>query len=91
MPPFTPCDHPLRAAIPPPRKALAELRARMEAGQYGSPGDELLKWYLRDRYFSVEDAEEKLTSMLRWRQQERCGGRGGGGPGTNEGSACLDG
>ncbi|GBF87868.1 motile sperm domain-containing protein [Raphidocelis subcapitata] len=59
------------AGTPEQQQALEDLRARMEAGQYGSPGDDLLKWYLRDRYFIVDDAEEKLTSMLRWREAER--------------------
>ncbi|EFJ41850.1 hypothetical protein VOLCADRAFT_67793, partial [Volvox carteri f. nagariensis] len=27
-----------------------------------------LKWYLRDRYFDVDEAEQKLRSMLKWRQ-----------------------
>ncbi|KAG2449598.1 hypothetical protein HYH02_005131 [Chlamydomonas schloesseri] len=27
-----------------------------------------MKWYLRDRYFDPEEAEQKLRSMLKWRQ-----------------------
>ncbi len=28
----------------------------------------LIRWYLRDRYFDVEEAEEKLTKMQRWKK-----------------------
>ncbi|KAI8470161.1 MAG: CRAL-TRIO domain-containing protein [Monoraphidium minutum] len=52
------------------QQALAELRGRMQECPLGCPDDETLKWYLRDRYFIVEDAETKLTSMLRWRKEE---------------------
>ncbi|KIZ00867.1 Phosphatidylinositol transfer protein CSR1 [Monoraphidium neglectum] len=52
-------------------QALAELRERMQRSPLGCPDDETLKWYLRDRYFKVEDAEAKLTSMLKWRQDEK--------------------
>ncbi len=31
------------------------------------PSDETLRWYLRDRYFDVDETESKLSSMLRWR------------------------
>jgi hypothetical protein len=59
------------------RKALEDLRARMSGSPLGCPDDDLLRWYLRDRYFKVDAAEEKLASMLMWRQQERwVGGRG---------------
>jgi hypothetical protein len=47
--------------------ALDELRARFAASAPTPPPDELLRWYLRDRYFSVDDAERKLRSMLDWR------------------------
>ncbi|KAJ9519999.1 hypothetical protein QJQ45_014725 [Haematococcus lacustris] len=30
--------------------------------------DETLQWYLRDRYFDVDEAEQKLRRMLAWRE-----------------------
>jgi len=67
--------------------ALTEMRARFAPGASADadgpapaappPADELLRWYLRDRYFSVDAAEKKLRSMLEWRG--RYASRGGGG------------
>jgi hypothetical protein len=30
-------------------------------------------WYLRDRYFDVVEAEQKLRAMMKWRAGFRCG------------------
>lgn len=48
-------------------KALEQLQQQMASCEYGVPDTETLKWFLRDRKFDVEEAERKLTSMLRWR------------------------
>lgn len=58
-----------------PLQALQALRARFTGGGAsgrGAPPDEVLRWYLRDRYFDVEEAEQKLRSMLRWQKSFRC-------------------
>lgn len=50
-------------------KALSELRSRFAASSsLPCPDDDTLRWYLRDRYFDVDEAESKLRSMLRWRK-----------------------
>ncbi|MEW5297860.1 MAG: hypothetical protein WDW36_001039 [Sanguina aurantia] len=46
---------------------LKQLQQRFVGGSSPAPDEETLKWYLRDRYFDVTEAEEKLRSMLRWR------------------------
>jgi hypothetical protein len=69
--------------------ALDELRARFSsaaapggeedgssAGPPPPPADELLRWYLRDRYYSVDNAERKLRSMLEWRARYASAGDG---------------
>lgn len=48
-------------------QALAALRQRFSSPD-ASPDEDTLKWYLRDRYFDVEEAEQKLRSMLKWRK-----------------------
>ena len=50
-------------------QALSQLRSRI-AARWGinTVSEDLLQWYLRDRYFDVDEAENKLSSMLRWRQ-----------------------
>jgi hypothetical protein len=55
------------ARFPCPVQALQELEQRF-ASEANPPDAETLKWYLRDRYFDVEEAEIKLRSTLRWRQ-----------------------
>ncbi|GLC47000.1 hypothetical protein PLESTB_001656000 [Pleodorina starrii] len=49
------------------QNALAELQKRFSADA-APPDEATMKWYLRDRYFDVEEAEQKLRSMLKWRQ-----------------------
>ncbi|MEW5315638.1 MAG: hypothetical protein WDW38_007052 [Sanguina aurantia] len=48
-------------------QTLKQLQQRFVGGSSPAPDEETLKWYLRDRYFDVTEAEEKLRSMLRWR------------------------
>jgi len=59
-------------------KALESLRLRLQRNPPAVPpgaavpppvDDDTLRWYLRDRYFDVEEAESKLRSMLRWRRE----------------------
>lgn len=50
-------------------QALSKLKGKLEKGPYGAPDDDTIRWYLRDRYFDVPEAEAKLTSMLRWRRE----------------------
>ena len=38
------------------------------------------RWYLRDRYFDVDEAEAKLTKMLKWRQDFQLSASGVGNP-----------
>ena len=52
-------------------QALQELQQRFQSSPHGPQDEVLLKWYLRDREFGVEEAEKKLTSMLAWRQSFR--------------------
>lgn len=52
-------------------KALQQLRERLSSSPATKsmvPDDEVLRWYLRDRYFDVKEAEEKLSSMLSWKK-----------------------
>eukprot|EP00798_Chlamydomonas_sp_ICE-L_P025636 gene25636-11294_t len=63
-------DPPLRSsAINAP--ALEQLRERLSskpALKDVVPCDDTLRWYLRDRYFDVPEAEQKLISMLSWKK-----------------------
>jgi hypothetical protein len=51
--------------------ALAELKRRMAASPYpeAADNDDTLQWFLRDRKMDVDDSEEKLLKMLRWRRE----------------------
>ncbi|WIA20830.1 hypothetical protein OEZ85_005183 [Tetradesmus obliquus] len=48
-------------------QALEQLRTRMSENGQECPNEDTLKWYLRDRYFDVDEAEEKLAATLKWR------------------------
>ncbi|KAF5839314.1 CRAL-TRIO domain-containing protein [Dunaliella salina] len=51
--------------------ALSDLRQRMvqNSGPRGqSLDDRTLRWYLRDRSFDVDEAEQKLQALLRWKE-----------------------
>ncbi|KAL6761132.1 CRAL-TRIO domain-containing protein [Haematococcus lacustris] len=49
--------------------ALQTLRQRFDRTTQSSKlNDETLQWYLRDRYFDVDEAEQKLRRMLAWRE-----------------------
>ncbi|GAX79298.1 hypothetical protein CEUSTIGMA_g6739.t1 [Chlamydomonas eustigma] len=54
-------------------EALDSLRNRISIAaielKVTEPAEETLKWYLRDRYFDVEEAEQKLKNMLKWRKE----------------------
>lgn len=60
MPPWTNSDQQV--------KALEQLKERMTACSYGQPDEETQKWFLRDRKLDVNEAAQKLTDMLKWRQ-----------------------
>ncbi|KAG1673571.1 hypothetical protein FOA52_003871 [Chlamydomonas sp. UWO 241] len=49
-------------------QALEQLRARMASCPDGTPDNETLRWYLRDRSCDVVEAHAKLTKMLSWRR-----------------------
>lgn len=51
--------------------ALEALRARMAASPYpeAAEDDATLRWFLQDRKLDVDEAEEKLLKMLRWRRE----------------------
>lgn len=49
-------------------QALNELHTRMEAKGM-RVDEETLKWFLRDRYFNVQEADQKLARCLRWRHE----------------------
>ncbi|GIL66802.1 hypothetical protein Vafri_20305 [Volvox africanus] len=49
------------------QNALVELKQRFYK-ESAPPDEATLKWYLRDRYFDVDEAEQKLRSMLGWRK-----------------------
>ncbi len=46
-------------------QALEGLKRRFKP--FDLPDEATLTWYLRDRYFDVDEAESKLRTMLRWR------------------------
>ena len=50
-------------------QALAELQRRLQSCPHGQGDEETQKWFLRDRKLDVGEAEQKLTDMLRWRQE----------------------
>eukprot|EP00877_Chromochloris_zofingiensis_P000680 jgi/Chrzof1/10612/Cz05g05060.t1_CPSFL1 len=56
---------------PQQQQALQHLRQRLSSCPYPCPDDSTLRWYLRDRYFDPVEAEQKLVSMLRWKQYFR--------------------
>ncbi|GFH29899.1 CRAL-TRIO domain-containing protein [Haematococcus lacustris] len=43
-------------------------RSKSMTMQSSKLNDETLQWYLRDRYFDVDEAEQKLRRMLAWRE-----------------------
>ena len=49
-------------------QALRQLQDKMASCTYGHPDDRTLKWFLRDRKLDAEEAAQKLTNMLKWRQ-----------------------
>lgn len=49
-------------------QALEQLKEKMTACSYGQPDEETQKWFLRDRKLDVNEAAQKLTDMLKWRQ-----------------------
>lgn len=53
------------------RAALEALRERIAASPYpeAANDDKTLRWFLQDRKLDVEEAEEKLIKMLRWRRE----------------------
>lgn len=58
--------------------ALEALRARMAASPYpeAAEDDATLRWFLQDRKLDVDEAEEKLLKMLRWRREFGCASTG---------------
>ncbi len=56
-------------------QALQQLQQKLQDSPHGPQDEALLKWYLRDRGFKLEEAEKKLTSMLAWRESFRCAAR----------------
>eukprot|EP00879_Flechtneria_rotunda_P022721 GHRR01023997.1.p1 GENE.GHRR01023997.1~~GHRR01023997.1.p1 ORF type:complete len:213 (+),score=44.95 GHRR01023997.1:343-981(+) len=58
---------------PEQQQALQQLQQRMSASTHGCTDVEVLKWYLRDRYFDVDEAEAKLTAAIKWRQRFMAG------------------
>ena len=49
-------------------QALQQLQDKMNACSYGKPDEDTLKWFLRDRKLDVDETVDKLTNMLKWRQ-----------------------
>ena len=50
-------------------QALSELQRRLQSCPHGQGDEKTQKWFLRDRKLDVGEAEQKLTDMLRWRQE----------------------
>lgn len=50
-------------------QALKQLQDKMSHCAYGQSDEETQKWFLRDRKLEVEEAAQKLTNMLKWRQE----------------------
>lgn len=50
-------------------QALRQLQDKMAHCSYGQPNEETQKWFLRDRKLEVQEATQKLTNMLKWRQE----------------------
>eukprot|EP00891_Asterochloris_glomerata_P004220 jgi/Astpho2/4220/Aster-05183 len=50
-------------------KQCRELQRRLQSCPHGQGDEETQKWFLRDRKLDVGEAEQKLTDMLRWRQE----------------------
>ncbi|KAI7841007.1 hypothetical protein COHA_005235 [Chlorella ohadii] len=52
-------------------EALEVLRQRLAASPYPEAAEDeaTLRWFLQDRKLDVEEAEEKLIKMLRWRRE----------------------
>lgn len=49
---------------------MEDLRQRMAASPYAEQVEEdQMRWFLLDRKLDVEEAEQKLTRMLRWRRE----------------------
>lgn len=50
------------------KQALRQLQDKMNKSVYGQPNEDTLKWFLRDRKLDADEAADKLTNMLKWRQ-----------------------
>ena len=54
----------------PPLQALERLRTQMAASPYADQvTEEQMRWFLMDRKLNIQEAEDKLIKMLRWRRE----------------------
>lgn len=58
------------------RKLVLEVKEKLEkehhslpVGKNGRDDEDMILWFLKDRRFSVEEAVNKLTKAIRWRQE----------------------
>lgn len=45
------------------------MQQRMAAEPYELPDERTLRWFLLDRKLDVDEAQQKLVAMLRWRRE----------------------
>lgn len=49
--------------------ALKQLKQRFEYNNLSFFDDEIYKWFLRDRYYDIEEAELKLKKLIQWKNK----------------------
>ena len=54
-------------------QALQSVTESMASCQYGTPDEDTMKWFLRDRKFDVAETLSKLEKMMKWRQELKYG------------------
>lgn len=54
---------------PEQQQALQAVSERMVGCPYGTPDEETMQWFLRDRKFDVAETVSKLEKMMKWRQE----------------------
>ena len=50
-------------------QALLSVSERKVGCPFGTPDEQTMQWFLRDRKFDVDETVSKLEKMMKWRQE----------------------